>query len=159
MAVKESNHSQAFFAALNAYWLIKFLPFWGLSLITVTVAYFGPLTYMNHREVIDAHIEEAQSLVNSQANQLKDLVEERASNATGLVKQYVDDYGNKAQEFLTPRRSASPEMTRVPSSAIKKEPSAEPELKSSAFPQAPKNEPAAESIEQENAQKEPLLAA
>lgn len=159
MAVKESNHSQAFFAALNAYWLIKFLPFWGLSLITVTVAYFGPLTYMNHREVIDAHIEEAQSLVNSQANHLKDLVEERTSHATGLVKQYVDDYGNKAQEFLTPRRSASPEMTKVPSPAIKKEPSAEPELKPSAFPQEPKNEPVAESIEQENAQKEPLLAA
>jgi hypothetical protein len=145
----------AFFGALNAYWLIKFLPFWGLSLIVVTIAYFGPLTYMNHSEVIDAHIEEAQSIVNSHANQLKDLVEERAARATGVVKQYLDDYSNKASDFITPRpRSASPELRKVSSPVIKKEPSAEPELKPSAFPEAPKAEPVYESIEQ----REPLLA-
>ena len=152
---------QAFFAALNAYWLIKFLPFWGLSLITVTVAYVGPLVYMNNSEVIDARVEEVQSIVNSQANQLKDLVEQRTVNATGMVKQYVDDYSNKAQEYIVPRRSVSPEMTKAPSPAIKKEPSVEPEIKASAFPQAPTDEIVAESIEpvQETAQKEPLLAA
>lgn len=154
---------QAFFAALNAYWFIKFLPFWGLSLIVVTIAYFGPLVYMNNKEVIDAHIEEAQSVVNTHANQLKNLVEERTTHATGVVKQYVDDYSNKASDFLTPapRRSASPEMRKVSSPAIKKEPSAEPELKPSAFPEAPKEEPVYESIEpaEDTAQKEPLLAA
>ena len=152
---------QAFFAALNAYWLIKFLPFWGLSLIIVTVAYVGPLVYMNNREVIDARVEEVQSIANSQANQLKDLVEQRTVHATGMVKQYVDDYSNKAQEYIVPRRSVSPEMTKAPSPAIKKEPSVEPEIKASAFLQAPTDEIVAESIEpvQETAQKEPLLAA
>lgn len=80
---------QAFSAAFTAYWLIKFLPFWGLSLIAVTIAYLGPLVYINNREVIDAQIENAHAMINSQAHQLKDLAEERTHHATGLVKQYV----------------------------------------------------------------------
>ena len=146
---------------MNAYWLIKFLPFWGLSLVAVTIAYFGPLVYMNNYEVIDAHIEEAQSVVNTQATQLKDLVEERAGHAKGVAQKYVDDYSNLAQQYLVPRRpsSKSPEMTKTAAPAIKKEPSAEPEIKPSAFPEAPKTEPLAEPFGQGTGVKEPLLAA
>ncbi|KAI9932626.1 hypothetical protein ASPWEDRAFT_193174 [Aspergillus wentii DTO 134E9] len=157
----------AFFSAFTAYWLIKFLPLWGLSLITVTIAYIGPLVYINNREVIDAQIEEAQGIINSQANQLKDLAEERTNHATGVVKQYVSDYSAKAQGYVVQRRSASPEMTKV-ATPVKKEPSAEPEIKISDFPEAPKEplaepkeEPLVESIEpkQEPLEQEPLVAA
>ncbi|RAH86997.1 hypothetical protein BO86DRAFT_374942 [Aspergillus japonicus CBS 114.51] len=164
----------AFLAAFSAYWLIKFLPFWGLSLITVTIAYLGPLVYINNREVIDAQIAHLQELVNSQAHQLKDIAEERTAHATGIVKQYVEDYSAKAQGFVHRRstsRSVTPEVTKVASSpVIKKEPEAEPETKIPDFPEAPKAEPVApaaavaplvESIEQpavEAEEKEPLLA-
>ncbi|PWY88312.1 reticulon-like protein 1 Cwl1 [Aspergillus heteromorphus CBS 117.55] len=161
----------SFFAAFAAYWLIKFLPFWGLSLIAVTIAYMGPLVYINNREVIDAHIEHAQGVVNAQAHQLKGLAEERTAHATGVVRQYVDDYSAKAQGYM--RRSASPEMAKVSSPVIKKEPETEPEIKTTDFPEAPKDEPKevpvldtpkaepVESIEQavQNVETEPLLAA
>ncbi|PLN86424.1 Reticulon-domain-containing protein [Aspergillus taichungensis] len=158
----------SFFAAFTAYWLIKFLPFWGLSLFAVSVAYLGPLVYINNREVIDAQIEKAQAVVSDQANQIKDLAEERTTQATGLMKQYVDDYSAKAQEYIGQRRSASPEMAKVASPVIKKEPVPEPAVKTSDFPEAPQQEPkqesqpepVVESIETRPApvQHEPLLA-
>ena len=146
---------------MNAYWLIKFLPFWGLSVIAVTVAYFGPLVYMNNYEVIDAHVEEAQSVVNAQATLLKGHVEERVVHVKGVAQKYVDDYSNLAQQYLVPRRPASksPEMTKSAATEIKKELNAEPEIKPSAFPEAPKTEPLAESFGQATGAKEPLLAA
>ncbi|KAL4780310.1 Reticulon-domain-containing protein [Aspergillus varians] len=150
-----------FFAAFSAYLLIHILPFWGLSLLAVTIAYLGPLAYINNRELIDAHIENAHQLVNSQANQLKDLAEERTTHATGLVKQYVGDYSNKAQEYIGHRRSASPEVAKAPAApapVVKKEPEAETVIKTSDFPEAPKDEPVAQSIEQPQHETQPLVA-
>ncbi|KAL3476531.1 Reticulon-domain-containing protein [Aspergillus californicus] len=160
----------AFSATFSAYWLTKILPFWGLSLLAVTIAYIGPLAYINNREVVDAQIESVQEMVNSQAHQLKDLAEERTYHATGMVKQYVGDYSNKAQEYIGTRRSASPEVSKVPGPAIKKEPEVdaivkkEPEtepLVNTDFPEAPKDEPVAQSIEQpieKPLEQQPLLA-
>ncbi|GES61188.1 reticulon-like protein Rtn1 [Aspergillus terreus] len=147
----------AFVSAFSAYWLIKWLPLWGLSLIAVNIAYFGPLVYMNNQEVIDAHIANAQEVINTQASQLKGLAEEQTSHATGLMKQYVDDYSAKAQEYITPRRSASPEMTKAASPVVKQEPTPETAVKASDFPEAPKQEPVAEAGEAIPT-REPLLA-
>lgn len=57
-----SNDSQAFFASLIAYFLIKFVPLWGLALIATTVAYLGPLIYIKNKEVIDAQLEKGYHL-------------------------------------------------------------------------------------------------
>ncbi|KAF9886915.1 hypothetical protein FE257_011039 [Aspergillus nanangensis] len=156
----------AFLSAFSAYWLIKWLPLWGLTLIAVNIAYMGPLVYINNREVIDAHIENAQGVINSQANQLKGLAEEQTAHATGLMKQYVDDYSAKAQEYMGHRRSASPEMAKVASPLVKQEPAPEPTVKVSDFPEAPKEEPVAEVAEvaqtaaaEQIPTREPLLAA
>lgn len=154
-----------FSAAFSAYWLIKILPFWGLSLLAVTIAYLGPLVYMNNRELIDAQIEHAQQLVNSQAHQLKGLAEERTSHATGLVKQYVGDYSNRAQEYIGNRRSTSPEVVKAPiavpppAAAVKKEAEPETLIKTSDFPDAPRDEPVAQSIEKPQSETKPLVAA
>lgn len=106
---------------------------------------------MNNRQVIDAHIEHGQSIVNSQAHQLKDLAEEQRSHATSLVKQYVGDYSAKAQEYMG---SVAPEMTKAPTTV-----KAEPAVKTSDFPEAPKDEPVhpAQPV-QEPPKQEPLLA-
>ncbi|KKK13491.1 cwl1 [Aspergillus rambellii] len=150
----------AFSAAFTAYWLIKFLSFWGLSLLAVTIAYLGPLVYINNREIIDAQIENAQAIVSSQAHQLKDLAGEHTSHATDVVKQYVGGYSSKAQEYIGHRRSASPEMTKAPSPVIKQEPEAESLITTTDFPEAPKDEPVMQSIEHspQPAEEEPVLA-
>lgn len=149
----------AFTAAFLGYWLIRFVPVWGLSVIAVTTAYFGPLVYISNREIIDEQIKNLQDIITAQTNQLKDLAGERTSQATGLMKQYVGDYSNKAQEYMG-RRSASPEMAKAPV-PVKPEPVSEPAIKTEDFPEAPNAEPVAEVVESvESAQeREPLLAA
>ncbi|KAJ5884686.1 hypothetical protein N7495_009196 [Penicillium taxi] len=161
----------AFTAAFLGYLLIRFVPLWGLSVIAVTTVYIGPLVYISNREIIDEQIVQLQELVGAQANQLKDLAGERTSAATGLVKQYVDDYSHKAQEYIG-RRSASPEMTKAPSAvqtpaqtiAKPVDSVPEPVIKTEDFPEAPKVEPIVQSVEEptpvsHETEREPLLAA
>lgn len=133
---------------------------WGLSLIAVTIAYMGPLVYINNREEIDARIAHIQSLINAQANEVKDLASQHTARAKVVVKQYVDEYSNKAHELVGTRRSASPEMAKVPSPQIKAEPSSpEPAVKQEDFPEAPKAEPVSESVQEPQEPKpEPVLA-
>ncbi|GAD92943.1 cell lysis protein cwl1 [Paecilomyces variotii No. 5] len=137
----------AFTAAFLSYWLIKIVPLWGLSLIGVTIAYLGPLIYINNRELIDAHIENAQKIAHSQANQVKDLAGQHTSHATGLVKQYAGTYSSKAQEYIGNRRSVSPEVSKVAPPAFKTEPVPESKVQQSDFPEAPKEEPVGQTVE------------
>lgn len=128
-------------------------------MIAVTTAYFGPLVYITNREVIDEQISNAQAIISSQTDQLKDMAGERTSHATGLMKQYVSEYSSKAQEYIG-RGSTSPEMTKVPT-PVKTEPVQEPKIKTEDFPEAPKVEPVAQSVESaepHQAGREPLLA-
>jgi hypothetical protein len=57
-----SNIWQAFVASLTAYFLIKFVPMWGLALIATNVAFLGPLIYIQNQEVIDAQLEKGYNL-------------------------------------------------------------------------------------------------
>ncbi|KAJ5231204.1 hypothetical protein N7489_011912 [Penicillium chrysogenum] len=148
----------AFTAAFTGYWLIRFVPFWGLAIVN------------------------AQEIINSQTNQLRDMAGERTSHATGLMKQYVGEYSTKAQGIIGSRRSASPEATKVVS-PVKREtvaesaktpipeftaPVAEPAVKHEDFPEAPKAAPVAQSSEsdivasvepaEQAGDREPLLA-
>lgn len=152
---------QAFTAAFLGYWLIRFVPVWGLTVIAVTTAYFAPLVYISNREIIDEQIKNLQDIIAAQTNQLKDLAGERTSQATGLMKQYVGDYSSKAQEYIG-RRSASPEMAKVPT-PVKTESAPEAAIKTEDFPEAPKVEPVAQAVESvesapEAAEREPLVA-
>lgn len=142
------NHTIAAFAAsLMSYWLIKFLPLWGLSLIAVSTIYLAPLIYMNNKEFIDMHLTNASDIVNSQANQVKELAGHHTARATETVKAYAGDYSAKAQEYIgnARGRSTSPEATGNSSSSnnapLKSEPGDAPKYASSDFPHAPKQEP------------------
>ncbi|KAJ5169944.1 Reticulon [Penicillium coprophilum] len=110
----------AFTAAFTGYWLIRFIPFWGLAVIAVTTTYFTPLIYISNREIIDEQIANVQEIINSQTNQLRDMAGERTSHATGLMKQYVGEYSSKAHEYIGSRRSTSPEATKL-ASPVKRE--------------------------------------
>ena len=136
----------AFFAAVVSYWLIKIVPLWGLSLIGASCIYLGPLIYMTNQELIDEHLANASDIINTQANQVKDLAGHHTARAQETVKAYAGDYSAKAQNYIgnARGRSTSPEVTNSKSTAnapIKSEPGSEPKYSSSDFPHAPKQKP------------------
>lgn len=123
--MKFPNHHQAFFATLTTYFLIKFVPLWGLALIATNVAFLGPLIYIQNKEVIDAQLEKGYHIANQQATQLRELAAEHTGNATASIKGMTQQYTNKAQETINQYRGRS----------------ASPEVKREDFPTAPSTEP------------------
>jgi len=137
--------AKAFVAAFLSYWLIKFLPLWGLSLIGVSFLYLAPFIYINNKETIDQQLTNASNIVNSQANQVKDLAAHHTARATETAKQYTGEYTAKARDMIggaARGRSNSPEIS-TKSTPFKSEPVDEPKYNSSDFPHAPKQEPTA----------------
>ena len=129
-----------------SYWLVKIVPLWGLSLIGVSCIYLGPLLYKTNKELIDEHISKASDIVNTQANQVKDLAGHHTARAQETVKAYAGDYSAKAQNYIgnTRGRSTSPEVANSKSMAnapLKSEPGSAPKYSPSDFPHAPKQEP------------------
>ncbi|KAL8944902.1 MAG: hypothetical protein Q9216_000192 [Gyalolechia sp. 2 TL-2023] len=138
-AEKPAHTIAAFIASLLAYWLIKFTPLWGLSLITVSLVYLAPLVYMSNKELIDHHVENATNVVNAQANQVKDLAGHHTSRATETVRAYAGDYTSKAQSYIgNARGSTSP---KGPNSKATAGPGSTPAYDASDFPHAPKQDP------------------
>lgn len=136
----------AFFSAVMSYWLIKIVPLWGLSLIGVSCIYLGPLIYMTNQELIDEHLSKASDVVNSQANQVKDLAGHHTARASETVKAYAGDYSAKAQSYIgnARGRSTSPEVASskpMANAPMKSEPGSGPNYSPSDFPHAPKQEP------------------
>ncbi|KAF3050132.1 hypothetical protein E8E11_008799 [Didymella keratinophila] len=120
----------AFFASLISYFLIKFVPMWGLALIATITAYIGPLVYIQNKEVIDAQLEKGRSLASQQATQIRDLASKQAANASQTVSGLTQQYTTKAQETINNYRGRSPSA----------------EVKKADFPSAPKTEIKSESV-------------
>jgi hypothetical protein len=123
-----------------SYYLIKIVPFWGLTLISTSVLFLAPLIYKTNQELIDHHISNASNIINQQTDQVKQLASHHAARATETTKQYVGDYSAKAQDLIASRsRSVSPTITKAGPPAVKKEniPTA---YKSEDFPSAPKED-------------------
>ncbi|KAL8923232.1 MAG: hypothetical protein Q9172_003209 [Xanthocarpia lactea] len=142
-AEKPAHTVAAFVASFISYWLIKFTPFWGLSLIAVSMIYLGPLVYTTNKELIDHHLENATNVVNSQASQVKDLAGHHTSRATSAVKGYAGDYTAKAQNYIGSARGKTPTSPSAANSGAKSGPGSAPAYSSSDFPHAPKQEPTA----------------
>ncbi|KAK7563014.1 putative Reticulon-like protein 1 [Phyllosticta paracitricarpa] len=145
-------------ASFISYWLIKWLPLWGLSLIATTLVYLGPLVYLQNKEYIDEQLRQTNDMLNEQANQLKVLANQHATTAQKQFKSYAQEYSVKAQEMLgqaknravsaTSRgQSTKPGMEHVKApAATEKTAEAEP-VKQPEFPAVPTEEPkAAESV-------------
>jgi hypothetical protein len=123
----------AFFTALISYYLIKLLPLWGMALIGTTVAFLGPLIYLENKEVIDQQIEHASHVIGQQTTQIKDITAQHTSQGLDTVKQYTSTYTAKAQEAIGSTgfgqsRQKIPEVN-----------SSKPVAKQSDFPTAPKS--------------------
>lgn len=142
-AEKLANTIAAFLASFISYWLIKFTPIWGLSLIAVSLIYLGPLVYMSNKELIDHHLENASNVINAQATQVKELAGHHTSRAYETTKAYAGDYTSKAQSYIgNARGPTSPKGTKSGAeSGAASGPGSAPAYQSSDFPHAPKQEP------------------
>ena len=96
---------------------------------------------MENKELIDGHLDNASHVINTQANQVRDLAGHHTSRATESMKAYAGDYGAKAQSYIgnARGRSSSPEVSSK--SPMKSEPGDAPAVSESDFPHAPKQEP------------------
>jgi hypothetical protein len=119
---------QAFFASLISYFLIKFVPLWGLTLIATLVTFLGPLIYIQNKEIIDAQLEKGRQIASQQATQIKGLANQHAGNAAKTVQGYTQQYTAKAQETINQYRGRS----------------TSPEVRKEDFPAAPKHDLASE---------------
>jgi len=144
----------AFLGAFISYYLIKIVPFWGLTLLSTSVIFLAPLIYKTNKELIDGQLEHASNIVNQQTKQVKDLASHHASIAANTTKQYASDYSAKAQETFGRARSNSPSVVKKESAPIAHPASA---YKNEDFPVAPKEEFKSDlgGIKAEN---EPLIA-
>ena len=145
-AEKPPHTIAAFVASFLSYWLIKFTPFWGLSLITVCCVYLGPLIYMSNQEIIDEWLQNASNVVNAQATQVRDLAGHHTSRATETVKSYAGDYTSKASSYIGSARGGSASPVSSPKGAKASPgatagPGSSPKYNTSDFPHAPKQEP------------------
>jgi len=131
-----------FFASFISYFLIKFVPLWGLALISTFITFLGPLIYIQNKEVIDAQLEKGYNVANQQAQQVKGLANQHAGNAMKTVQGYTQQATAKAQETVNQYRGRS----------------TSPEVKKEAFPSAPTHAPATEESSDEELEDEKPVA-
>src|SRR5215469_16929240 len=93
-----TNKQQAFFVSFIGYWLVKWVPLWGLALIADSIVFLAPLVYVQNKELIDHHITIAGNTINDQANQMRELAAQHTGRATETMRQYTSEYSKKAQE-------------------------------------------------------------
>lgn len=126
--------------AFLAYHLIKIVPYWGLTLIATTMAFFIPLVYTSNQELIDQHLKSASDVINAQTAQVQGVVQKQAEHVSSITKQYAGDYTGKVQEMLRGKGSNPAPTTET----IGKQPEYVP--KDTAFPTAPVDEPVADKL-------------
>ncbi|KAG9666926.1 hypothetical protein KCU76_g17843, partial [Aureobasidium melanogenum] len=90
----------AFFITFISYFLVKIMPTWGLALLFTTLIYTVPLVYINNREVIDAQIEQASTIITEQTQQVRTIAAEQTQHATEIAKSTATDLQNRASELI-----------------------------------------------------------
>lgn len=147
--------SQAFVSAFLGYYLIKILPFWGLSLLTTSVIFLGPLIYLTNKELIDGHVEHASNVVSAQASQVKDLASEHTGKAFDTIKASSSEYTAKASSFVGQSRQKIPSMDQAKASVTGNTTTG---IKEESFPAAPRTEPAAADTTIPTTESKPIAA-
>jgi endo-beta-N-acetylglucosaminidase D len=94
--------------------LVKIVPYWGLTVIGTTLAFFVPLVYTSNQELIDHHLKQATDVINAQTHQLRDVASKHTAQAADITKQYMGDYTAKAQQMLRGRSTSPAAVTKKP---------------------------------------------
>lgn len=100
-----TNLLQAFSAAFVSYFLVKFVPKWGIALIATSVVFFVPLIYIQNRQLIDDQINNASTIINQQASQVRDLAAQHTGRAGEVAKTTMSQYSAKAQDLIGQAKS------------------------------------------------------
>jgi len=124
-----------FASAFISYYLVKFLPVWGLTLLSTSILFLAPLIYIQNQEFIDERINHASGVVSAQANQVKDLASEHAGKGFESVKAYTGAGVAKTQELVGSARQKIPSPTMG-----KVQPASNAGVQEDAFPTAPKTD-------------------
>jgi hypothetical protein len=121
----------AFLASFISYYLVKFVPLWGLTLVADSLIFLAPLIYINNKEFIDEHLRNAQLRINEQTTQLKGLAAQHTGHAQEVIGQYAGQSSQKIQELIgTAQHRVRQKTGGAP-------------VQTSDFPAAPAHEPAA----------------
>ncbi|KAK2025503.1 hypothetical protein LX32DRAFT_54655 [Colletotrichum zoysiae] len=147
----------AFIGSFISYYLVKIVPFWGLSLIATTALFMVPLLYTSNQELIDAQLNRAGDLITQQTSQFRTVASKHTAEATNITKQYMGDYTAKAQQLLG-RRSASPEAARAPAPPSQPPADVRPSVEEKDFPAAPKADIQPEPVVPDAEEKTPMVA-
>ncbi|KIW07867.1 hypothetical protein, variant [Verruconis gallopava] len=121
----------AFISSFISYWLIKWLPLWGLALIFDVFLFIGPLIYIKNQAIIDQHLSHAKEVASAQASQVREIAAQHTGRATESLKGYTSEYTKKAQEMIGQARGKASGV------------------QASDLPNAPKDEPVAKASEPE----------
>lgn len=135
----------AFITSFFGYFLIKYIPFWTLILLTTITAFTAPLIYLNNKEFVDEQLHTVSEIVNTQIESGKKLTEQYAGEATARAKATAVDLSSKVQVYTGGLKSTLPTATN----------SAQHPHTESEFPSAPKNDPNIDNVDRSA---EPLLA-
>jgi len=131
----------AFVSAFIGYYLIKIVPFWGLSLLTTSVIFLGPLVYITNKELIDGHVEHASNVVSAQASQVKDLASQHTGKAFESIKASTSDYTDKASSMIGQSRQKIPSMEQAKAAVTGNTTTGTgASIKEDSFPTAPKTD-------------------
>jgi len=103
----------AFLASFVGYFLIKYLPIWGLLFLSAIAAFTGPLVYLNNQEAIDEQIHHISEIVNEKLSHARDVGNKYAEDAAARVQVVGSQLSEKVQTF-TVRKTPEP---RTPSKA------------------------------------------
>jgi uncharacterized membrane protein len=132
----------AFVSSFISYFLIKWLPLWGLTLLATSITFLAPLVYINNKELIDGQLNHASKLISTQANQVRDLAAQNTRQASESLRSYAGEYSQKAQELIDNARGKVNGTTNGASPVSSKPTTTATTVKTPDFPVAPKTEPA-----------------
>ncbi|KAI5797681.1 Reticulon-domain-containing protein [Geopyxis carbonaria] len=98
----------AFITSFFGYFLIKYIPFWTLILLTTITAFTAPLLYLNNKEFVDEQLHNVSEIVNAQLDSGKKLTEQYAGEAAARAKATAADLSSKVQGYTGGLKSTQP---------------------------------------------------
>ncbi|KAK5134572.1 hypothetical protein LTR08_006358 [Meristemomyces frigidus] len=145
----------AFATALVTYFLIKITPAWGLALVGATVIYFAPLAYIQNKELIDGHLQNAGNIIGQQTQQVREIASQQTNKAMEASSNTLKTYSARASEMVGQTKQKAVEKNILsPQTADQTEQT----IKGENFPNAPKEDPRSPAnLQAQHGQAEPML--
>lgn len=118
----------AFATSLIGYFLVKFMPIWGLLLLSDVLVFTIPLAYLQNQELIDHHIRRASAVANDRIQSARGLAEKHTNQYSSKAKAYAGDLSNKISGAYANRQKIDkPAAPNTPNNEPASNPTPKPE--------------------------------